>query len=161
MRKSWYTFLNPLSPSAQRACVKSAGVHSSAGSLFLIVSSLWCYRHAGFWLIPVPDRATQFVDCWQTASSILLNAHCYFALLRGGAECPSKKKKKVNETPQVGGDGVDGVERTTFDGVPEALVSSNPTVPNCLGMSILVKDLCVNQLINRTFKRQENEGLND
>lgn len=52
----------------------------------------------------------------------------------------SIQKKKVNETPQVGGDGVDGVERTTFDGVPEALVSSNPTVPNCLGMSILVKE---------------------
>lgn len=61
---------------------------------------------------------------------------------RRGRVSIQKKKKKVNETPQVGGDGVDGVdgvERTTFDGVPEALVSSNPTVPNCLGMSILVK----------------------
>lgn len=58
---------------------------------------------------------------------------------RGRVSIQKKKKKKVNETTQVGGDGVDGVERTTFDGVPEALVSSNPTVPNCLGMSILVE----------------------
>lgn len=96
MHKCWYTSLNPPSPSAQQARVKSAekrAVQSSAGSRFPIVSPLWCYGDAGFWLIPGLDRATLLVGCWQIASSILLNAHGYFVLLRGGAERPSKKSE--------------------------------------------------------------------
>lgn len=33
-------------------------------------------------LILVLNGATQTVKCWQTASSILLNAHCYFVSVR-------------------------------------------------------------------------------
>lgn len=53
-----------------------------------------------------------------------------------------------------------GVERTKFDGAPEALVSSNPTVPNCLGMSILVS-IYANQSINHSnVRKMKNKIIN-
>lgn len=52
-----------------------------------------------------------------------------------------------------------GVERTKFDGAPEALVSSNPTVPNCLGMPILVS-IYANQSINHSNVREMKNKIN-
>ena len=147
MYKYRLTSLNPVSPSAQHACVKSAQNMSTSNRRKRTYlpsapfSCPWCSRvaesHSGMFV--VLTGATETVKCWQATSSILPNAHCYFVSVGGGWEegQSAHPKSEWDTLGRRGGGEKKKKKKLNLALCPRGIISSNQSVPKSHGSFVI------------------------